>query len=134
MVTNAVESFGAQVERNQRDVGAPHCMVETFRNEGAECVFAGMTTRAVATVVTECDSFGERNVESECTRYCGRNLGDFECMREPRALVVLREHEHLGFASKSAKCGSVQNAIAIAFEACAEWVFLFGACTIAGTE
>ena len=93
-----------------------------------------MTTRAMATVVTECNGFGERNVESECTRYCGCNLGDFECVREASALVVLREHEHLGFASKSAKCGSVQNAIAIAFETCAEWVFFFGHCTIAGTK
>jgi hypothetical protein len=52
-------------------------MVEAFRNERAEGIFAGVTAWAVTTVVTECDGFGECNVKSECTRYCGCNLGNF---------------------------------------------------------
>ena len=53
MVTNAVECFGAQVERNQRDIRTPHCMVEAFGNEWTQCIFAGVTARAVAAVVTK---------------------------------------------------------------------------------
>jgi hypothetical protein len=79
-------------------------MVEAFGNERAECVFAGVTAWAVTTVVTECDGFGECNVEAECARHSGCNLGNFESVCEASALVVLREYEHLRFASESAKC------------------------------
>jgi hypothetical protein len=109
-------------------------MVETFRNEWTQCVFAGVTARAVATVVTKCDGLSKYNVESECARYSGCNLSNFESMGEASALMILWEDEYLCFAGESAECRSVQNAIAVALETGAEWVFLFGYYTIAGTK
>ena len=79
-------------------------MVESFGNEWAKCIFAGVTAWSVTAVVAQRDGFGECNVEPECSRNSSCHLSNFECMREASALVVLWEHEHLGFASKSAKC------------------------------
>ena len=104
MIANAVECFGAQVKGNQRDVGTPDCMVETFGNERAEGIFTGVTPWTVTAVVAKRDGFGECNVEAECARHSGCNLGNFESVCEASALVVLREYEHLRFASESAKC------------------------------
>jgi hypothetical protein len=55
-------------------------------------------------------------------------------MRESCALVILWEHKHLSFAREPAESRSVQDAIAIAFEACAKWVCFFGNRTIASTK
>jgi hypothetical protein len=55
-------------------------------------------------------------------------------MGEASALMILWEDEYLCFAGESAECRSVQNAIAVALETGAEWVFLFGYYTIAGTK
>ena len=65
VVADAVERLGAQVERQQRDVGAPHGVVEAAVDVRREGVLAGVTTRAVAAVVPERDRLGERDVEAE---------------------------------------------------------------------
>jgi len=64
VIANAVGGLGAEIERRERDVGAPHRVIEATRHVGRESIFAGVAARTVAAVVTECDGLGEREVES----------------------------------------------------------------------
>ncbi|CAB4836404.1 unannotated protein [freshwater metagenome] len=83
-----------------------------------------MAAWTMSAVVTKSDCFGERDVEPRGASDCGGHLRNLECMREPCALVVGRKHEHLGLASQSAESCSVQDAVAIAFEACSQRIWL----------
>ena len=47
----------------------------------------------------------------------GGDLGDLERVRQPSALMIVGEHEHLRLAGEPAERAGVQDAIAVAFEA-----------------
>ena len=68
MVADAIESFNTQVKRHERDVGAPNGVVIAAVDIWRQCIFAGMTTRAVPTVVTQGNCFGERNIDANRAR------------------------------------------------------------------
>jgi hypothetical protein len=93
-----------------------------------------MATRTMTAVVTECNCFGERNVEPKCA--CNRrgDLSNFESMREASALMVLWKNKHLCLARKTSKCRGMQDAVAVTLETGAKWVCFYSMRTIASTE
>jgi len=48
-------------------------------------------------------------------------------------LVILGKHKNLSFARQPSKRRTMQDAVSVAFEACAFWVWLFGYDSIAGS-
>ena len=64
VVADPVECLLAQVQSGERDVGAPHGVVEPVGEEDPEGVLAGVTAGAVAAVVTERDGLGQGHVEA----------------------------------------------------------------------
>ena len=134
VVADAVERFGAQVERLQGDVGTPHRMIEAAGNIRRERVFAGVSAGAVAAIVAESDCLGEGGVQSE--RACDRGgyLSDFEGVREASALMVVGEDEHLGLAGQTPEGAGMQDAVAIAFEARAPRIGRLIDCPVASAD
>ena len=102
---------------DERDVGAPHRVVEAAVDVRAERVLAGVTARAVTAVVAERDGLGERHVQPERAGDRRGDLGDLERVGEPGALVVVGEDEDLGLAGQPAERAGVQDAVAVALEA-----------------
>ena len=117
VVADAVQRLGAQVERRQDHVGAPHRVVVPLGHVGAQRVLAGVPARAVAAVVAEGDGLGERDVEPERGGDAAGHLGHLEGVGEAGALVVVREDEDLGLAGQPAEGGGVEDAVPIALEA-----------------
>ena len=134
MVTDAIESLDTQIEWHECDVGTPLGVIESVLHVRAERVLAGMATRAMPTVVTECNGFGQYLIEPKSSADRGCYLGNFERMGEASALVVFGEDKDLGFAGKTAKGGGVEDAISVAFKTGAEGIGLFGDCAVAGTK
>ena len=116
VIANPVEGFGAQIQRNESDVGAPHGMVETTVDVRRQSVFARVTTGAVTAIVTEGDRLGESDIETEGSRDRDRDLSDFESVSEARALVIVGKDEDLSLAGQPTERGGVKDAISIAFE------------------
>ena len=106
----------------ERDIGAPHGVVETLGNVRRQRVFGGMAAGAVTTVVAERDRFGERHVEPDRGRHRPRHLRDLERMREARPLMIVGKHEHLRLAGQAPEGCGVEDAVAIAFEGGAVFV------------
>ncbi len=125
MIADAVKSFATQVERHQCHVGAPHGVVVAAFDIWRECVFTGVSAGPVATVMAECNGFGQCHVEPECAGDRHGDLGDLESVGESRALVVLRKHKYLGFASQASERRCMQDAITVAFKARAKRIGLF---------
>ena len=117
VVADAVERLGAQVERPQDHVGAPHGVVVALVDVRAEGVLRGVAARPVTAVVSECDRLGQRDVEPGGPGDRGRDLRDLERVGQPGALMVLGEHEHLGLPGEPAERRAVNDPVAIAFEA-----------------
>src|SRR4029079_10152091 len=117
MVADAVEGFAAQVQRRQRDIGAPHRMVVATLDVGRQGVLAGVAAGTVTAVVAEGDRLRQSDVEAERSGDAGGNLGDLEGVGQPRALMIVREHEDLGLAGEPAERAGMQDAIAISLEA-----------------
>ncbi len=132
MVADAVERLGAQVERRQDHVGAPHGVVVPLGHVGAQRVLAGVAAGAVAAVVAEGDGLGERDVEPERGGDATGHLGHLERVGEAGALVVVREDEHLGLAGQPPEGGRVQDAVPVALEAGAPGVGWLLAAPVAG--
>ena len=103
VVADAVERLGAQVERAQRDVGAPRGVVVAAVDVRRQGVLAGVAARPVAAVVAEGDGLGQGDVEPEHAGDGRGDLGDLEGVGEAGALVVVGEHEHLGLAGQAAE-------------------------------
>ena len=91
-------------------------MVEPLRQEGVKRVFARVAPRAVTAVVAEGDGLGQRHVEPAGPGDAACHLGDLERVGQPRALMVLGEHEDLGLAGQSPEGGGVQDPVAVALE------------------
>ena len=101
---------------------------------GDEGVLAGVPARAVAAVVAEGDRLGERDVEPERPGHRRGHLGHLEGVGEPRALVVVGEHEDLRLAGQPAERRGVEDAVAVALEARAPLVGLLGPGPVAGAD
>jgi hypothetical protein len=84
-----------------------HQLVENFLSRMAE--------RCMPEIVRERHRFGEFLVEAECARHSARDLRGFQRMRQASAVVIaLVIHEDLGFVFEAAKCGRMNDAVAIA--------------------
>ena len=116
MVADAVEGLGAQVERGQHHVRAPHRVV-VAADERTERLLAGVAAGPVTAVVAQGDGLGQRQVQSQRAGDGHRHLRHLERMGQSGALVVGREHEDLGLARQSTEGAGVQDAIAVALEA-----------------
>jgi hypothetical protein len=110
-------SVSAHRLSGSRVTSAPHGVVEPAGHVRAERVLAGVAARAVPAVVAERDRLGECDVEAEGLSDRRGHLGDLEGVREPGALVVVGEDEHLRLAGQPAERARVQDAVAIALEA-----------------
>ena len=92
--------------------------------EGGEAVveraLAGMAERRMAEIVRKRQRLGEILVEPERARERARDLGDFERVGEPRAVVIaLVEDEDLRLVLEAAKGGRMDDAVAVAAEGAA---------------
>ncbi len=134
MVADPVERLGAQVQRPQGDIGAPGSVVETAIEVRRQGVLARMATRAVAAVVADRHRFHERHVEAQRLGDRAGDLGDFEGVGHPRALVIVGEHEHLGLARQAPESRIVQYPVAVSFEAGPERVGLLVDGPVAGAQ
>jgi hypothetical protein len=134
MIADAIQCFDAQIEWNQRDVGAPKRVIEAMRDKWRECVFAGVPTGAMPAIVPKCNGFSKHGVKPECARYSNGYLCNFKSVGESSALMILREDKYLSLSSESAESGSMQDAIAVAFETGAIVVGLFGDCAVSCTK
>jgi hypothetical protein len=85
----------------------------------------------MAAIVTECDGFGERDVEAKWSSDRCCDLSDLNSVGESRALMVVGKYKDLSFASQSTKGRSMQNTISISFKTGSQWVGFFGNCPIA---
>ena len=123
VVADAVECLGAEVERGQHHVGAPHGVVVPAGDVGGEGVLGCVAPGPVPAVVAEGDGLGEGHVEAARAGDGGGDLGDLERMGQAGALVVVGEDEDLGLSGESAEGrGAVQDPVAVALEAGAERV------------
>ena len=117
VVADPVERLCTQVQRLERDIGAPGGVIETAVQIGRQRVLAGMATRAVAAVVPDRDRLDQCDVEPQRLGHRAGDLGDLQRVGHPRSLVVLWEHEHLGLPGEPPEGRVVENTVAIAFEA-----------------
>ena len=99
MVTNAIESFGAEVEAGQADVSSPRAVVESFRYESIKGLLGGVSSWPVTAVVTQSHSVGQCDIRPDPCRNRPCDLGHFEGMGETSALVISGVDDNLGFAS-----------------------------------
>jgi hypothetical protein len=134
VVADAVDRLGAQVERHERDVGAPHRVIEPLRHVRRQRILGCVTAGAVAAIVADRDGLGERHVETDRPGDRSCDLRDFERVGEARALMVVGEDEHLCLAGQAAERVRVQDAVAVTLEAGAERVGLLVESALAGTE
>ena len=121
-----------EVERAERDVGAPGGVVEPPVEVGGEGVLAGVAPGAVAAVVAEGDGLGEGDVEAAGPGDAGGHLGHLEGVGQPGPLVVVGEDEHLGLAGQPPEGRGVQDPVAVALEAGPPRVGLLGPQPVAG--
>jgi hypothetical protein len=127
MVSNSVESFGAEIEWGQNDIGAPNGMVEAVGEIRGEGILAGMTAGPVAAIVPESDCLGERLVEMQLSGDGYGDLCDLEGMGQSGSSVIVREDEDLGLSGETAKRSRpVEDAISVALETCPNWIGWLG--------
>ncbi len=124
----AFEGLPSEVEFVKRRIAAleagHHCeglriVVEPALGGEAtvERALAGVAKGGVTEVVTKRASLREILVEAERPREGARNLGDFEGVREPCAVMVaFVKHEDLCLVRKPAERGGMDDAVAVAAE------------------
>ena len=84
---------------------------ETF----VERPFTRMAERRMTEVMGERECLGEVFVEPESARNRARDLGDFESMGEPGAVMIaFVKHEHLGLVGQPPERRRVDDAVAVA--------------------
>ena len=116
MVTNPVQSLGAQVEILKDNVGTPGSVVIPLGNERIERIFASVPAGSMTAVVPESHRLrqGHVDIDAACDR-C-RNLGHLESVREASALVVGGKDHDLRFAGQAPESCGMHNPIAVTFE------------------
>src|SRR5687767_13775418 len=92
-------------------------MVVAAVEEEAESLFAGVSARAVPAVVPEVDRLGEGDVEPGGPGHGGGDLGHFQGVGEPGALMVIGDDEYLGLPRQAPEGGGVEDPVAVALEA-----------------
>ena len=108
-------------------------MVVPALHVGGEGIFAGVSARPVTAVMADRHRFNQGHVEPTGLRHRASDLGNFEGVRQPGALMITGEHKHLGLSRQPAKRRRVQNAVTITFETGAYRIRLFLARPIAPT-
>src|SRR3989338_8473485 len=79
--------------------------------------FAAMTKRSVTKIVGEGNCFRKIFIELKCSTNGSRNLCDFKCMGESRAIVItFMIDENLSLIFKPTKSLAMNNSIAIALK------------------
>jgi hypothetical protein len=135
VVADAVECLRAQVEIGQHDIGPPDRMVITAGHIRGQRILAGVAAWSMPAVVPERHGFDERDVEPAGAADAAGHLRDLERVRQPGALMVCREDEHLRLTRKTAKrARAVQDAVTVAFETGAVGIGHFGDQTLAGAR
>ena len=82
-----------------------------------ERALAGMAERRMAEIMRQRQRLGEVLVEAELPGQRAGDLGHFERMGQPGAVVIaLMEHEHLGLVLQAAERGGMDHPVAIAPE------------------
>jgi hypothetical protein len=126
VVADAVERLLAKVQVRHRDIRAPDGVVETTGEKDPERILAHVSARTVPAVVTQCDRFGQSDVQSACLGDPGGHLRHLEGVTEPGPLMIRGEDEDLGLARQSTEGRRVQDAVPVPFEAGAPRVGLLG--------
>ena len=128
MLDQAFQGFPGEVEAVEAGIAALQAghdgerlgvVVETaIGGEAAiERALAGMTERRMAEVVGERAGLGEVLVEAQRARQRARDLGHFEGVGEPGAVMIaLVVDEHLGLVGEPAERDGMDDAVAIATE------------------
>ena len=84
---------------------------------GIERPLAGMAERRMAEVMRQRQRFGQILVEAELPGQRAGDLGHFERMGQPGAVMIaFVEHENLGFVLQAAERGGMDHPVAIAPE------------------
>jgi hypothetical protein len=80
-------------------------------------ILTRVAERRVAQVVGERDCLDQILVEAQIARNRARDLSNFQAVREPGAeQVAFVIDEYLGFVLQTAKCGGMDDPVAIALE------------------
>ncbi len=82
-----------------------------------ERILAGVTERGVAEIVGERQRFGQVLVDAQGARQGACDLGDLDGVRQAGAVVIAFViDENLGLVLQAAKCGRMDDAVAVALE------------------
>ncbi len=109
-------------------------MVVPLGDVRREGILAGVSARAVTAVVAERDGLGQGGVEADGASNAHGDLGHFEGMGQPGALMVIGGDEDLRLAGQTPEGVGMQDAIPVTFEAGAKRVGRFRAGSPAGSR
>jgi hypothetical protein len=104
------------------DPQALHIVVETAPAPDAmvQRILSRMAEGRMAEIMGQRQCLGQIFVEAERPGEAARNLGDFQRVGQPCAVVVaLLGHDDLGFQRQAPERGGVQDAVAVALEVAA---------------
>ena len=97
---------------------APHgAWSNPSSRNGDERVLAGVAARAVAAVVADRHRLDEGDVEAQRRRDRAGDLGDFERVGHPVALMITGKDEDLGLARQAPERRIVENSVPVPLEA-----------------
>jgi hypothetical protein len=134
VISDAVERLRTQIQWYECFISSPDGVVVSLCKVRAEGVFAGVTSRPVAAVMSDGNGFGEGHIEPERPGDGSSDLCNFERVGEAGALMVIGKHEDLRFSCKTTKRARMKDAIAIALEARSERVGCLFKRSVAGTN
>ena len=138
VLDQTLQRLPGEIQSIERGIAALQCrdhaqrlcvMVETARRRetAVERALAGMAEGRMAEIMGERQGLGQVLVESQGARQRARDLGDFEGVGEPGAVVIaFVKNEYLGFVRKPPKRGRVDDAVAVATERIARGAYRLG--------
>jgi K+/H+ antiporter YhaU regulatory subunit KhtT len=94
-------------------------MVEPARQDESRIqrILPGMAERRMAEVVRKAQSLSQVFVEAESARNCATNLGDFDAVRQPDAIVIaVRRDEDLRLMSEAAERYRMDDPVPVSLE------------------
>ena len=110
-------------------------VAEALWDDVRQRLLAGVAERWVADVVGQGDRFGQVFVQVQRPRDRARDLGDLQRVREPGDEVVADGgDEHLRLVFEAPERFTVQDAVAVTLELCADGRRLFGRFAAAAAE
>jgi hypothetical protein len=92
-------------------------VVKSLRNENVEGILTRVSARPMTAVVPQGDRVGQGYVDADPTGDRGRDLGHFESVGQPGALVVAWINDDLRLAGQAPERSGVHNPITVPLEA-----------------